>query len=110
MTILFVLSLLALAAPAHANSYVRLKEPVFGCAEKADMEKLTHLIKDLPSGSFKNEAVRAYADAHCIELTPGTFRIDRGDRTFVCLHRTPFPCLWVPSELTGAPLFDDGVF
>ena len=59
-TFLLVLSLLAPVSRAHANNIVQLKRPAFGCADKADLENLTRLVRELPKGTFRTEAVLAY--------------------------------------------------
>lgn len=99
--LMLVLSLLALFAllaplgPARANEIILLKQPVLGCADKADLARAG---KDLPK------------DARCIQLSKGPVKIQRVEGTYTCVYRASNPCLWVPSELIGESIMDDGVF
>jgi hypothetical protein len=93
--LLLVLSLLAPVGPARANKIILLKQLVVGCADKADLARVA---KDLPK------------DARCIELSKGPVKIDRVEGTYTCVYRASNPCLWVPSELIGESIMDDGAF
>lgn len=94
-TLMLALSLLAAVGPARANKIILLKQPVLGCAQKADLARAA---KDLPKA------------ARCIELAKGPVKIDRIEGTYTCVYRASNPCLWVPSELIGESIMDDGVF
>jgi hypothetical protein len=93
--LMLVLSLLAPLGPAHANKIILLKQPVLGCADKADLARAG---KDLPK------------DARCIQLSKGPVKIQRVEGTYTCVYRASNPCLWVPSELIGESTMDDGAF
>ena len=107
---LLVLALLAPVSWAHANQIVLLKRPAFGCADKADWENLTRLVTELPKGTFRTGAVRAYGHAHCIQLSRGGVSIDLWDGAYACVHQSRYLCLWVPRELIEVSILDDGVF
>jgi hypothetical protein len=93
--LMLVLSLLAPLGPARANKIILLKQPVLGCVDKADLARAG---KDLPK------------DAHCIQLSKGPVKIHRVEGTYTCVYRAANPCLWVPSELIGESIMDDGAF
>ena len=108
--VLLVLSLLVPTSFAHANRIVQLKQFAFGCAEKADSENLTRLMKELPEGTFRTEAVLAYGNAHCVQLSRGRVRIYWWDGAYACVYRSPHSCLWIQRELIEmSPILDDGV-
>jgi hypothetical protein len=92
---LLVLALFAPAATARANKIILLKQSVLACADKADLARVG---KDLPK------------DARCIQLSKGPVKIHRVEGTYTCVYRTSNSCLWVPSELIGESIMDDGAF
>jgi hypothetical protein len=94
-SLLALLALLAPVGPAQANNIILLKQPVLGCADKADLARAG---QDLPK------------DARCIQLSEGPVKIRRVEGTYTCVYRGSNPCLWVPSELIGQSIMDDGVF
>jgi hypothetical protein len=93
--LMLVLSLLAPFGPARADKIIVLKQPVLGCANKADLARAG---KDFPK------------DARCIQLSKGPVKIHRIEGTYTCVYRPSNPCLWVPSELIGESIMDDGAF
>jgi hypothetical protein len=107
---LLVLSLLAPVSWAHGNHIAQLKRPAFGCADKADLENITRLVSELPKGAFRTGAVRAYGNAHCIQLSQGFVSIDLWDGAYACVHQSRHFCVWVPRELIELSIVDDGVF
>jgi hypothetical protein len=95
MLVLSFLALLPPLGPARANKIILLKQPVLGCADKADLARAG---KDLPK------------DARCIQLSKGPVKIQQIEGTYTCVYRASNPCLWVPSEVIGESIMDDGVF
>jgi hypothetical protein len=88
-------ALLAPVGPAQANNIILLKQPVLGCADKADLARAGN---DMPKA------------ARCIELSAGAVKIRRVEGTYTCVYRGSDPCVWVRSELIGVSIMDDGVF
>jgi hypothetical protein len=95
---------------ANARSVSRLEQRAFGCADISDIEKLFRMTRELPEGDSKNEAIRKYATARCVELPRGTVIYDDSDSDYVCVHDRQHRCLWVPRRSFRATGLDDGVF
>jgi hypothetical protein len=101
---------LALPSAARANNLIELKHAFFGCAVKADAEQLERLLRAASKANGGAEAVVAYGKAHCLELRRGIVDVERWEAAYVCVHRPPGTCLWMPRALIGLSLVDDGVF
>jgi hypothetical protein len=95
---------------ANARSISRLEQSAFGCAEISDIEKLSRMTRELPEGDSKNEAIRKYATARCVELPRGTVIYNDASSGYVCVHDRQRRCLWVPLQRFKATGLDDGVF
>jgi hypothetical protein len=102
--------LLASFQAANARSVSRLEQPAYGCADVSDVEKLDRMARDLPEGDSKNEAIRKYAGARCVELPRGTVIYNDATNGYVCVHDRQHRCLWVPMRRFKATGWDDGVF
>jgi hypothetical protein len=104
---------LLLSAPfqaANARAISRLEQPAFGCADINDIEKLARMTREMPEGDFKNEAIRKYAGARCVELPRGTVIFDDSTGDYVCVRDRQHRCVWVPRQRFKATGLDDGVF
>jgi hypothetical protein len=107
---LLILTLHAGANFTRVNAVQEIRQPFFGCAEKADMEYLIELMNRLPEGSGRAHAL-AYGHARCIQIPKQIIEIERGDNNFACVRASQSrKCLWVPRELIGSTGLDDGVF
>jgi hypothetical protein len=94
----------------NARSISRLEQPAFGCADINDIEKLDRMTREAPDGDLKNEAIRKYAVARCVELPRGTVIYNDATGGYVCVHDRQRRCLWVPLQRFKATGVDDGVF
>lgn len=95
---------------ANARRISQLQQSTFGCADISDIEKLGRLTRELPEGDFKNEAIRKYAIARCVELPRWTEIYDDSNSDYVCVRDRQRHCLWVPRQAFKATGMDDGVF
>jgi hypothetical protein len=111
-SLLLILALQANAPLMRANFLPVLKQPFFGCAEKADLEHLMHLMTRLPPVAEQRADALGYGRAHCIQIPKGIVSIERSEGDFSCVRSRASQriCLWVPRELIGNSRLDDGVF
>jgi hypothetical protein len=92
-SLLLILTLHAGANFTRVNAVQEIRQPFFGCAEKADMEYLIELMNRLPEGSGRAHAL-AYGHARCIQIPKQIIEIERGDNKF-CL-RSGIPIAEMP--------------
>jgi hypothetical protein len=109
-SLLLIFTLHAEANFTRVNAVLEIRQPFFGCAEKADMEYLIELMNQLPEGSGREHAL-AYGRARCIQIPKQMIEIERREDNFACIRASQSrKCLWVPRELIGSSGLDDGVF
>jgi hypothetical protein len=111
-SLLLIFALQANAPLIRANFLPEMKQPFFGCAEKADLEHLIRLMTRLPPGADPRADALSYGRARCTQIPRGIVSIERSEGDFSCVRSRASQrmCLWVPRELIGNSKLDDGVF
>jgi hypothetical protein len=104
---LSVLLLSGFVAAARADKVVELKQPVIGCAAKADLGHFPH-----PSAGdiSQPEMPLPYRSGRCIRLARGPIRVERVEGTYTCVRASRHSCWWVRSEEIGMPIKNDSAF
>jgi hypothetical protein len=110
--LLLIYALQANTPLAPANFIPEMKQPFFGCAERADLEHLITLMAGLPRSAGQRDDALSYGRAHCIPIPRGFVNIERSEGDFACIRARSSrgKCLWVPRGLIGDSKLDDGVF
>jgi hypothetical protein len=111
-SLLLIFTLQAHEPAMRANFLPEMKQPFFGCAEKADLEHLIRLMARSPRGAGQNEDALILFRTRCIRIPKAIVNIERREGDFACVRarKSQRTCLWVPGELIGDSVLDDGVF